>query len=241
MGKVPQALSGSLPTGILVPSRRGSRRSCRGARQLGFQRTKYAHSALVDQLVPNHRANMPWMDHLTAREKAALGRADDRRKAARTHLTDLLAAFKVRASARVTDPMTEREMKSLKRARERRQAAREAYNALRSKLKSRAEARARRQSNTARSLTRSLKWVSFEDRQPTQAERESDRLIGFFHIRDWRGEVVSDWLGKIFFHETQEVWMTEVYSNSLSLVRPGCFETETVRPTHWALVPRFPS
>lgn len=86
----------------------------------------------------------------------------------------------------------------------------------------------------------STDWIKFSDREPTKAEIESDRLVGYFRINDYKGAPVTDHYGKLFWVDDAQTWAVEIFSNALRLTVPGQFDYEPVKPTHWCLVPELP-
>ena len=197
---------------------------------------------------------MPWTDDLTASEKASLRRAEQRRQEARARYAELRIILKNQAEGRMraepgspdgvgsnwTDRLTPSEATSLADSGERRRIAREAYNTLRARLKSRAEARIRRRTLKSVGVTRSVRWTAFESRAPSEAERRSDRIIGYFPLTDGSGNISSPWYGKLVFDDDEQAWRAESYPEDNGIPERSPIKKGTAMPTHWALVPKLP-
>lgn len=84
-------------------------------------------------------------------------------------------------------------------------------------------------------------WIKFEHRSPTKEELNTDRLVGYFRIRDLTGKIISDHFGKLSWDEDTGTWAIEVFSNALRLTSPGQFTQESIEPSHWCLVPPLPN
>ncbi len=83
-------------------------------------------------------------------------------------------------------------------------------------------------------------WTKFEDRVPTQEGLDSDRMVGYFRIRNLSGEVTKNHFGKLFWVEEEQTWAIKKFCNALRLTAPGQFNYEPANPSHWCLVPALP-
>lgn len=84
-------------------------------------------------------------------------------------------------------------------------------------------------------------WIKFEDRPPTKAELHTDRVVGYFLIRDLTGKIIADHFGKLSWDDDGGAWAIEVFSNAVRLTAPGQFIHEPVEPSHWCMVPPLPN
>jgi hypothetical protein len=83
-------------------------------------------------------------------------------------------------------------------------------------------------------------WVKFEERAPTQEELHTDRVVGYFRIKNASGRYTTDHFGKLYWAEVEQFWAIEIFNSALSLTNPGQFNHEPVKPSHWCLVPPLP-
>ena len=83
-------------------------------------------------------------------------------------------------------------------------------------------------------------WIRFEDRPPTEAELNTDRVVGYFRIGDLTGKIIADHFGKLSWDDDGGTWAIEVFSNALRLTAAGQFIHEPVEPSHWCMVPPLP-
>ena len=83
-------------------------------------------------------------------------------------------------------------------------------------------------------------WIKFEHRLPTNEELQTDRIVGYFRIRDLTGKIIADHFGKLSSDDDGGTWAIEVFSNALRLTAPGQFIHEPVEPSHWCMVPPLP-
>lgn len=84
-------------------------------------------------------------------------------------------------------------------------------------------------------------WIKFEHRSPTNEELQTDRLVGYFRIRDLSGNITTDHFGKLSWDDDAGTWAIEVFSNALRLTALGQFIHEPVEPSHWCMVPPLPN
>lgn len=83
-------------------------------------------------------------------------------------------------------------------------------------------------------------WFDFTEREPTQEELATDRVLGHFVVQDQHFKHDVSFYGKIFWVEDAKSWAVEGYSPTNRGMMPPQLDYHFVKPTHWCLLDEVP-